>query len=62
MQAIPRGPRKRRGNGAPESAYLRDTLSNTYRRERSAAGCEADANTAGAGLDAGARARATDPA
>jgi hypothetical protein len=43
VQMIPRGPRKRRGNGAPESAYRHDTLSSAYRRERAAAACEAEA-------------------
>lgn len=38
---IPRGPRKRRGNGTPQSAYRYDTLSRTYRRERAAAASEA---------------------
>ncbi len=44
-QMIPRGPRKRRGNGAPQSAYRDDTLSTTYRRERAAAACEAAATS-----------------
>ena len=45
VQMIPRGPRKRRGNGAPQSAYRHDMLSNTYRRGRSRAACQAEANT-----------------
>jgi len=42
-QMIPRGPRKRRGNGAPQSAYRHDALSNAYRRERAAAARDAEA-------------------
>lgn len=44
-QMIPRGPRKRRSNGKPETAYRHDTLSHTYRRERAAAACEAEADS-----------------
>jgi hypothetical protein len=44
-QMIPRGPRKRRGNGTPESAYRHDTLSSAYRRERAAAAGEAEADS-----------------
>ena len=44
-QMIPRGPRKRRGNGAPETAYRHDTLSKAYRRERAAMAGEADADS-----------------
>ena len=44
-QLIPRGPRKRRGNGAPQAAYRSDTLSSTYRRERAAAACDAEATS-----------------
>lgn len=43
VQMIPRGPRKRRGRGAPLSAYHHDLLSKAYRRERAAAACEAEA-------------------
>ena len=43
VQMIPRGARKRRATGAPQSAYQHDALSNTYRRERAAAACEAEA-------------------
>ncbi len=43
VQMIPRGPRRRRTNGAPQSAYRDDTLSGTYRRERAAAACEGEA-------------------
>jgi hypothetical protein len=42
---IPRAARKRRGNGAPQSAYRNDTLSSAYRRERAAAACEAQATS-----------------
>ena len=44
-QMIPRGPRKRRATGAPQSAYRHDQLSNTYRRERAAAAGEAEADS-----------------
>ena len=44
VQVIPKGPRKRRGN-APLPAYRHDALSGTYRRERAAAACEADAES-----------------
>lgn len=42
---IPRGPRKRRGTGAPQARYRDDTLSNTYRRERAAAASDAAATS-----------------
>ncbi len=45
VQRVPRGPRKRRANGSPLQAYRRDALSNTYRRERAAAACDAAAAT-----------------
>ena len=45
VQMIPRGPRKRRQNGAPETAYRHDTLSSAYRRERAAAACDAEADS-----------------
>jgi hypothetical protein len=45
VQMIPRGPRKRRANGTPETAYRRDALSRTYRRERAAEACEAAATS-----------------
>ncbi len=41
----PRGPRKRRGNGTPLAAFRHDTLSNSYRRERAAVACEAEATS-----------------
>lgn len=44
-QMIPRGGRKRRGNGTPHSAYRDDTLSSAYRRERAAAACQAEATS-----------------
>ena len=43
VQMIPKGPRKCRANRKPQVAYRRDALSNTYRRERAADACEADA-------------------
>ena len=42
-QMVPRGPRKCRGNRAPQAAYRDDTLSNAYRRERAAAACDTEA-------------------
>jgi len=43
VQLVPQGARKRRANGTPVQAYRRDALSNTYRRERAAAACDAGA-------------------
>jgi hypothetical protein len=43
VRMIPKGPRKCRGNRRPEVAYRRDALSNTYRRERAADACDAQA-------------------
>jgi hypothetical protein len=45
VQMVPRGPRKRHPNGAPLVAYRRDSLSRTYRTERAAAACQAEATT-----------------
>ena len=39
---IPRGPRKRRSDGKPLQAYRQDQLSQSYRRERAAAACDAE--------------------
>ncbi|MDB4960362.1 MAG: hypothetical protein JWP01_361 [Myxococcales bacterium] len=45
VRLVPKGPRKRRTNGTPLVAYRHDSLSNTYRRERAAAACDAAAAT-----------------
>ena len=45
VQMIPRGARRRRATGAPQAAYRHDALSSTYRRERAAAACEAEATS-----------------